>query len=101
MRKDKEQLRVRMDGYTRLCLTVIAVLLAVLIVGLWADHAPVADEAHAKRPEASTEVQILKAQKQTTAKLDELITLLKSGNVKVQAVQGSDKGGRDDSGKKK
>lgn len=96
MGKEKETFRVRVDGYTRVCLTVIAVLLTVLIVGLWADHTPSADQARAAKPfvETGTQAQIVllvRAQDRTTAKIAELITLLKSGQVKVQIDQ---KGGK-------
>jgi len=79
------------DAYTRVCLTAIAVLLTVLIVGLWADHAPIAGQAHAKGAFVDSGMQsqlvaMVKAQQKTTAKLDQLIGVLKSGQVKVHVV---------------
>ncbi len=106
MGKERRTLRVRVDGYTRTCLTVIAILLTVLIVGLWADHAPSVDRAEAvlRRPkpekpflDTSTQaqiVQVVRAQDRTTAKIAELIALLRSGQVTVKvADDGKAKGG--------
>ena len=106
MGKERKTLGVRVDWYTRTCLTVIAVLLTVLIVGLWADYTPSADQAGAAlrregpaKPfvDNSTQaeiVQVTRAQDRTTAKIGELITLLQSGQVKVQvAPEGRGKGG--------
>ena len=90
MGKDKHTLRIRVDAYTRLCLTVIAVLLTVLIVGLWADRPPLAEQAWAKGPflESGSQIQLVqmvKAQDKTIAKLNELVGLFRSGQAKVQA----------------
>ena len=106
MGKERKTLGVRVDWYTRTCLTVIAVLLTVLIVGLWADYTPSVDQAGAAlRREGppkpfvnnSTQaeiMQVVRAQDRATAKIGELIALLRSGQVKVQvADDGRDKGG--------
>lgn len=106
MRSDKETLRVRMDAYTRVCLTVIAGLLTVLIIALWADYTPQLRQVQAKGPfvDTSTQtqlVQLVGAQNKTTAKLQELISLLRSGEVKVQLAQEARKspqGARNDAG---
>ena len=113
MGKERKTVRVRVDGYTRACLTVIAVLLTVLIVGLWADYTPSADQARAAvglatpgKPfvDNSTKAeiqQVVRAQERTTAKIGELITLLSSGQVKVQvAPDNTGKGGSDGSARK-
>ncbi len=94
MNNEKQTLPVRMDGYTRFCLTVIAVLLTVMIIGLWADKVHLAETANAKAKgsfvESSTKahmIRLVKAQDKTTAKMDELIRLLKSGQVKVTVTE--------------
>ena len=93
MRDNGEKLPVRTDAYVRVCLTAIAVLLAVLVVGLWGDHAPPAVAAPAARGpflDSSTQtqlVELVRAQEKTTAKLDELLRLFKSGRVKVQLAE--------------
>lgn len=89
MGKEHRTLRVRVDAYTRVCLTVIAVLLTVLIIGLWADHTPSADQARAAKPflDNSTQAEIMqmvRAQDRTTAKVAELIALLQSGQLTVK-----------------
>jgi hypothetical protein len=76
------------DGYTRLCLTAIAVLLTVMVIGLWA-HTPGPSEATAAEmprgfDAAGQRRSILEAQQETNKKLGELIELLRSGQAKVQ-----------------
>ena len=89
MNENKEKMKVQMDGYTRGCLTIIAVLLTVLIIGLWANHTPLAGHATAKGPflDNSTQAQLVdlvKAQNKTTAKLDQMLQLLSSGRLRVR-----------------
>lgn len=83
--------RLRLDGYTRLCLTLITILLTVLILGLWAEKKPFPREAcgadQTQQPflnSASQRDQMIKGQEDILHKLDELIRLLQSGQVKVQ-----------------
>lgn len=87
----KEQnLYVRVDSYTRVCLTVIAVLLTVVIIGLWVDGVPSVEKASAAKAAMSNAIRqtrLLEAQKQANTKLDELITLLKSGQLKVEVTK--------------
>jgi hypothetical protein len=80
---------------------VIAVLLTVVIAGLWADGVQLAPTARGddKIPFDSTaDRKAMIAEQQTTnAKLDELIKVLRSGEGKVQVVDaatGSDKKGK-------
>ena len=80
---------VRVDAYTRVCLTVISVLLAVLIVGLWARELPPGPQALAVPPVLDPVAQRAagsEAAQETNRKLDRLLTLLTSGEVKVQVV---------------
>ncbi len=97
MERKDENMVVQVDAYTRVCLTVIAVLLTVVIIGLWADGVPQADRAAAakvvvveeRRPPGpgTQRAEIVAAQKQTTAKLAELIAVLKSGDVRVRVME--------------
>ena len=108
---------VRVDGYTRVCLTAIAVLLTVLVIGLWADLTGPVREARAeskfrdsKAQKALTEGRwgtssapqqaIARAQQESNLKLDELIKLLKSGEIRVRVVgmeaPGGDNARKDD-----
>ncbi len=89
--KTDRPLRMQVDAYTRVCLTAIAVLLTVLIVGLWADGTRWAGDARAADQfgDMGTRIQAqLDAQNQTNAKLDALMKLLTSGQVKVQLAGG-------------
>ena len=104
MGKERETLKVRVDGYTRVCLTAIAVLLTVLIVGLWADYTPQASQAQGKpfldNSTTAELKEVARAQDRTTAKITELITLLRSGQVTVKvADDGKTAGGPNDSTK--
>jgi hypothetical protein len=91
-----KRIEVKVDRYTRVCLAVIAVLLTVLVVGLWAEM-PQASRASAGGPGTDgfgdTAARIkdqLEATQKTNAKLDEIQILLTSGNVKVQVVKEKD-----------
>ena len=88
MQNEQKDIKVSVDRYTRFCLTAIAVLLTILLVGLWADGVHVADDALAAEPfgvdAGAQRNTIIKAAEATNAKLGELISLLKSGQVKVQ-----------------
>jgi hypothetical protein len=91
MLEHKKDIRVAVDTYTRVLLTLIAILLTVLILGLWTERVPpLASDANAGElfldSSAQRSAQV-KAQEQTTQKIGELIRLLESGKVKVQVVQ--------------
>ena len=97
-----KKIEVRVDAYTRVCLTAVAVLLTVVVVGLWSQAAPGPAPAWAgeKAPDGtfgdlgSRVAAQLEAANKTNAKLDEIIRLLTSGQVKVQiAKDKDDKGG--------
>ena len=88
----KQRSSVVVDSYTRCCLTAIAVLLAVLAVGLWAE-APVVPTASAAgsstdavggfgNPNAQRQA-IIRELSETNRKLSEIADLLKSGKIKV------------------
>lgn len=113
MKDTPERITVSIDGYTRFCLTAIAVLLAVLIVGLWAS-APVSDAgsaAAARAPDVKAEqaiipnaaaqrLAILKAAQETNKKLDKIVAVLKSGEVRVALVEAGREKAEGDAGKK-
>ena len=99
---DQRKIEVRVDVYTRVCLTAIAVLLTVVVVGLWSQAAPWPAPAAAGEKAADgsfgdmgTRVAAqLDATNKTNAKLDEIIRLLTSGQIKVQiAKEKEEKGG--------
>ena len=97
---------MRVDGYTRCCLTAIAVLLTVLVVGLWTG-APTAKTAAAAAPperapepgesilpnSAAQRVQLIDAINGTNQRLDKLMELLQGGKVQVTVVNPENKAG--------
>lgn len=93
-----KRIEIRVDAYTRVCLTAIAVLLTATVLGLWCQAGPWTPTASAAG--AATDGTFgdmggriaaqLDAANKTNAKLDELIGLLKSGQVKVQLVREKD-----------
>ena len=97
MSKEKQRVQLRVDWYTQVCLTVIAALLTVLIIGLWADGVNPAREARGAGgiPDSGLQrKQMIKALEDGTAKLDRLIGLFESGKAKVQVMEGGGKAGK-------
>ena len=88
--------KVHVDNYTRVCLTLIAVLLTVLVLALWVQGVPSVPSAQAaEQPfgdSAATRQAMVDEQKETNRKLGDIIDLLKGGQIKVQVVE-SDKAG--------
>lgn len=86
---------IRVDGYTRVCLTVIAALLAVLVVGLWAE-APMPTATAEDRPKENPYVgaqrqamiEAAEATQSHTKAMKRLVDLFESGQAKVQVVGG-------------
>ncbi len=80
---------VSVDNYTRVLMTVIAVLLTVIAFGMWIESPMVIPTARAGGiPDSGQQFNVL-IQKidQASKKSDELKKLLTSGKVKVQIVQ--------------
>jgi hypothetical protein len=103
MSEQRERVIARIDGYTRFCLTAIVVLLTVMIVGLWAQTATPSPASAAEPfdPKSTRNNEIVSAQEKTTAKIDELIALLKSGEARIQVTAEGEKGGSNASSKSK
>lgn len=99
---DKQQrVELRVDAYTRVCLTVIAALMTVLIVGLWAEGPGPVGEAGAATgiPDSGQQrATMIKAIEANTAKLDRLINLFETGKAKVQVAQDGLKAGKSGGG---
>jgi len=98
--QDKDYTPVQVDWYTRLCLTAIAGLLTLLIVGLWADNLSLTGQAAAKDAKyrdskaksalyegrwgtSSAPGKLAAVQQDTNKKLDELVSLFRTGKAKV------------------
>jgi len=104
MERPGERASVVLDGHSRFCLTAICVLLTVLILGLWAEG-PVGPSEGAAAPPArpaggqfegignpsSQRMAMVRGIQETNRKLDEILTLLKSGKVKVALAEGEGK----------
>ena len=100
---------VRVDGYTRVCLTVIAVLLTVLIVGLWAQGVPAVRDAGAATtpppppagiPDAGGQRdRTIKELERITAQLERLNSLFESGKAKVLVSGEGKEAGKDNAPK--
>lgn len=112
MERRRETVRMQVDAYTRVCLTAIAVLLTLTVIGLWSDRGPGGRAAQARTyspndkdaPDraAQTDTSAEKARVEQVSpfvglreetiksneKLQELINVLRSGEVKVQVVKG-------------
>ncbi|MCY2931993.1 MAG: hypothetical protein NTV86_21355 [Planctomycetota bacterium] len=118
MERRRETVRMQVDMYTRVCLTAIAILLTLTVVGLWSDRGPNGPVAQGRtyspndkdapdRPAADTTADKNRATEvspfvgvreeivKTNEKLQELLNSLRSGDVKVQVVKG-EKGERAD-----
>ena len=95
----KKRIEIRVDAYTRICLTAIAALLTVTVLGLWCQAGPLASSVSAAGPGtdgfgdmgARVAAQ-LEAANKTNAKLDDLLKLLTSGQVKVQVAKDKEDG---------
>lgn len=87
MKSDEKTIHVKVDTYTRACLTVLAVLLTVVVLGLWATHTPAPDSAMAAEPQiygpTKQRANIIEQQKATNQKLEALLKYLKSGQLTV------------------
>ena len=76
------------DNYTRLLLTVIAVLLALTAFGLWCQAPTTLQTAQARIPDSGEQLnQLIEKVDNIDASLGELKQLLVSGKIKVQLVK--------------
>ena len=95
MQHKQQTLRFRLDRYSQTCLTAIAILLTVLVLGLWADRTPSAAEAQDSQPlrfgdSGGQRVEIQDAIQESNRKMDQLIQLFQDGEAKVQIVNEAD-----------
>jgi hypothetical protein len=99
---DRREYHVTVDRYTRVCLTVIAGLLTVLIVGLWAEVDPLGEPADAQ-VSANGQIfgstvqrgKMLDQQKEMNKKLDAILEHLKGGTLKVRVIEDAPQPGGD------
>ena len=83
---------VTVDKYTRVLMTIIAVLLFVISVGMWLETPPVVATAQARIPDSGQQLnQIIQKTEQIRESLAGLAKLMTSGNIKVQIVTPTEK----------
>lgn len=107
MERPERNVRIQVDGYTRVCLTAIAVLLTLTVIGLWSDRGPSVGQAgagvvsaksinrdtsaDAVEPKPNIQVSstagLRDEMEKVGARMQELQALLRSGEVKVQVVK--------------
>ena len=77
------------DRYTKMLLTVIAVLLTLVAIGLWHEQSPsVVTPAYAGIPDSGQQFQqVIDSVESIQASIDEFSVLLVSGKIKVQVVE--------------
>ena len=78
-------MKVHVDNYTRVMLTVIAVLLGFVALGLWFETPDVTSPAYARIPDQGLQLNLLiDEMAKVNDSVDELAVLLRSGDVKVR-----------------
>ena len=82
---------VKIDTYTRVLLSVIAVLLTVLSVGLWCETPDTVSQAQAQIPDSGMQLQqVIEKLENLNDSLDEIKALAVSGAIKVQIIEAKD-----------
>jgi hypothetical protein len=91
MTRHGKNITIVVDGYTRVLLTVIAVLLTVLAAGMWYEApsmTPAAGAAVRGLPDEGQQLdEIRSGIEQLNATMDRLASVLVSGEVKVQVME--------------
>ncbi|MBN1764297.1 MAG: hypothetical protein JW860_03490 [Sedimentisphaerales bacterium] len=80
-------MKVTVDTYTRVMLTIIAVLLTLVGIGLWVETPRTTPAAYGGIPDSGQQLDALLVEaKQINDSLTKINTLLTSGKVKVQVM---------------
>ena len=83
---------VTVDKYTRVMLTIIAVLLFVLSTAMWFETPNIASTAQARIPDSGQQLnQLIEKTQQINESIADLTTLMTSGKIKVQIVEPAQK----------
>ena len=78
---------VKVDGYTRAVLTIIAVLLTFVVIGLWFETPSSVPVAQAKIPDSGQQLyDLMEKMESVRAATDRVAGVLTSGKAKVQVV---------------
>lgn len=82
---------VNVDNYTRFMLTVIAVLLSVVATGLWFETPDTVSPAYGRIVDSGLQLNVLiEETTKVNDSIRDIAKLLRSGDVKVTIVSGSD-----------
>ena len=81
------------DRYTKMVLTVIAVMLTLVAIGMWHEQTPsVVTPVYAGIPDSGQQLQqLITSVEKIQGSMDEVVALLISGKVKVQVVEPKEK----------
>lgn len=82
---------VTIDRYTKTLLTVIAVLLTVVAAGLWCHTPSTIESAYALVDSGQQLEYVMNRMDKLVVSVDGMAGLMKSGNMKVQIVEGKNK----------
>lgn len=83
-------MKVTLDAYTKILLTVIAVLLTVVALGLWCETPGMTDQAQARLPDAGLQLyQIIDKLEQVRRAVTDVSDLLRSGRARVRIDEAS------------
>ncbi len=112
MKQTQGRITISIDGYTRVCLTAIAVLMTILIIGLWASGPePMSGEqavaaARRVKPDKTLldaraqRMELLKEARETNKKLDKIVAVLKGGEMRVVLAESKTKKGKSNAKKR-
>jgi hypothetical protein len=81
---------VVVDGYTRVMLTVIAILLCLVAVGMWCDSPRLSASAEAKIPDSGQQLdEVITQLEKVNDSIVAITEVMVSGDMKVQIVEPS------------
>ena len=79
---------VVVDGYTRVLLTVIAILLSLVAIGMWCDSPRMIQSADAKIPDSGQQLhEVITQLEDVNSSLVTITELMVSGDLKVQITE--------------
>jgi hypothetical protein len=79
---------IKLDLYSRVLLTVIAVLMSMLVISLWVETPPATRTAQARLPDSGAQFNdMITGLAQVQAAVKETNNLLRSATLKVQVIE--------------
>ena len=81
-------MKLHVDNYTRVMLTIIAVLLTIVAAGLWFETPSTVPTAQAKLPDSGMQFnQIIQGLAEVEQAIAEMSTFLRTGTLRVDVVE--------------